>query len=171
TLRLRHLRRGDRGDPARCSDHGEGGVMSAIENITENVFGATLTRGKFVKGAGALVVGLSVPAGLAANASAAPAELDPSTLPAWLTINPDNTITIRTGKVEMGQGSASAAFAQIVAEELNVPYSAITNVIMGDTDRTPDGGISAGFFSSSGANLRKVGAYTYQALLSLASTT
>ena len=59
-------------------------------------------------------------------------------------------MTLRTGKVEMGQGSASTAFAQITAEELNVPYSAITNVIMGDTDRTPDGGLSAGFIVPAG---------------------
>src|SRR3974390_627613 len=40
---------------------------------------------------------------------------------------------------------------------------------MGDTDRTPDGGFSAGFLF--GMNkVRKVAAYTYQALLGLAST-
>ncbi len=143
--------------------------MSAIENITESLWGATLTRGKFVRGTGALVVGLSVPAGSAAAAAAASPEVDPSMLGSWLTINPDGTITMRTGKFEFGQGSASSAYAQIVAEELNVPYSAITNVIMGDTDRTPDGGIGAGFLGTGASNLRKVAAYTYQALLALAS--
>ena len=39
---------------------------------------------------------------------------------------------------------------------------------MGDTDKTPDGGYSAGFLNGA-ANLRKVGAYTYQALLGLAA--
>ena len=77
---------------------------------------------------------------------------------------------MRTGKFEFGQGSASAAYAQIVAEELNLPYTAITKVIMGDTDRTPDGGIGAGFLGGGATNLRKVAAYTYQALLGLAST-
>ena len=42
---------------------------------------------------------------------------------------------------------------------------------MGDTDRTPDGGFSAGFLEYGGANLRKAAAYTYQALLDLAATT
>ena len=37
--------------------------------------------------------------------------------------------------------------------------TAITQVVMGDTDRTPDGGISAGFLGAGAANLRKVGAY------------
>ena len=77
---------------------------------------------------------------------------------------------IRTGKVELGQGSASTAYAQITAEELNVPYSAITQVVMGDTDRTPDGGFSAGYMGGGNPNVRKVAAYVYQALLSLAST-
>ena len=45
----------------------------------------------------------------------------------------------------MGQGSASTAFAMITAEELNVPTPRSRRSIMGDTDRTPDGGISAGF--------------------------
>ena len=42
---------------------------------------------------------------------------------------------------------------------------------MGDTDRTPDGGFSAGFLEYGGANLRKAAAYTYQALLDLAAST
>ncbi len=143
--------------------------MSA-HDITSDVFGATLTRGKFVKGTGALVVALGIPAVTAGKAAAARNEVDPGLLEGWLTINPDNTLTMRTGKFEFGQGSASAAYAQIVAEELNLPYSAITNVIMGDTDRTPDGGIGAGFLGGGATNLRKVAAYTYQALLGLAST-
>lgn len=147
--------------------------MSAIDNTSIDVFGATLSRGKFVKGAGALVVGLSVPVSLTAGARAAVQsknEVDPAQLSGWLTINPDGTIVMRTGKVEMGQGSASTAYAQIVAEELNVPMSAITEVITGDTDQTPDGGTSAGFLGGGALNQRKVAAYTYQALLGLAST-
>ena len=34
--------------------------MSATEETTIDIFGATLTRGKFVKAGGALVVGLSL---------------------------------------------------------------------------------------------------------------
>ena len=78
---------------------------------------------------------------------------------------------MRTGKVDFGQSTAHTAYRQIVAEELNVPFEAITTVVMGDTDRTPDGGFSAGFLEYGGANLRKAAAYTYQALLDLAATT
>jgi nicotinate dehydrogenase subunit B len=148
-------------------------MMSAIEEKRSDVFGATLTRRNFVKGGGALVVGFSLlGAGLGAKAAnAAGSNSLDATLPSsWLTINADNTILMRTGKVEMGQGSASAAYAQILAEELNVPYTAITQIVNGDTDRTPDGGIAAGYLGAGATNLRLVGAYTYQALLGLAST-
>ena len=77
---------------------------------------------------------------------------------------------MRTGKVDFGQSTAHTAYKQIVAEELRVPYEAITSVVMGDTDRTPDGGFSAGFLEYGGQNLRKAAAYTYQAILDLAST-
>jgi len=46
--------------------------MSAIDEQTIDIFGATLTRSKFVKGAGAMVVGLTfVGAGLGAKAAKA----------------------------------------------------------------------------------------------------
>ena len=148
--------------------------MSAIEEKTIDIFGATLTRSRFVKGAGGMVVGLSlVGAGLGAKTAKGAntlTTLDPALYTSWLEINPDNTIVLRTGKVELGQGSASTAYAQITAEELNVPVTAITDVVMGDTDRTPDGGFSAGYMGGGNPNVRKAAAYTYQALLSLAST-
>ena len=78
---------------------------------------------------------------------------------------------MRTGKVDFGQTTAHTAYRQIVAEELNVPFEAITEVVMGDTDRTPDGGFSAGYLEYGGANLRRAAAYTYQALLELAAST
>jgi CO/xanthine dehydrogenase Mo-binding subunit len=147
--------------------------MSATDN-TIDVFGATLSRKSFVKRGGAMVVGVSlVGAGLgvkAARGAGFQTSLDPTQVSSWLEIHSDNTILMRTGKVELGQGSASTAYAQITAEELNVPYTAITQVIMGDTDRTPDGGFSAGYMGGGNPNVRKVAAYTYQALLGLAST-
>ena len=150
--------------------------MSAREETKTDIFGATLTRGKLVKGGGAMIVGLSfvgVGAGVGAKAAKAaigPYTLDPSLPTSWFTINADNTIVMRTGIAEMGQGSASTAFAQIAADELNVPYSAITQVIIGDTDRTVGGGIAAGFMFLGAPNIRKTAAYIYQTLLSMAST-
>ncbi len=149
--------------------------MSATEEtVITDVFGATLTRSRFVKGGGALIAGIGLAGAGAGAAKSAPndggsSSLDPSQPSSWIDINADNTIAIRTGKVELGQGSASTAFAMITAEELNVPYSAITQVFMGDTDRTPDGGFSAGYMSGGSPNVRKVAAYVYQALLQLGS--
>jgi CO/xanthine dehydrogenase Mo-binding subunit len=148
--------------------------MSAIEERTSDVFGATLTRRTFVKGSGALIVGVGLAGsglgGPAAKAASTLTTLDPALPSSWIEIHADNTILMRTGKVELGQGSASTAYAQITAEELNVPITAITQVVMGDTDRTPDGGFSAGYMSGGNPNVRKAAAYTYQALLGLAST-
>jgi CO/xanthine dehydrogenase Mo-binding subunit len=61
----------------------------------------------------------------------------------------------------------SAYYAQAIAEELNVRPETIS-LLMGDTDKTPDGGYSAGFLSGM-SNVRKVAAYTYQALRSMAA--
>ena len=188
---LWHLHRDHRGDPDRRQDDGEGSMtMSAIEENRrdhDRHFGATLTRSRFVKGAGAMVVGLSF-VGVGAKAARAdvfgppqgpsPCRCCPAwrirstrrSPSSWFTINADNTIMMRTGIPEMGQGSASTAFAQIAADELNVPYSAITQVIIGDTDRTLGGGIAAGYMALGAPNIRKVAAYIYQSLLSMAST-
>ncbi len=56
-----------------------------------------------------------------------------------------------------------------MAEELNAPFEAITTVVMGDTDRTPDGSGAFDFLGRGTPNIRKAAAYTYQALLDLAS--
>jgi nicotinate dehydrogenase subunit B len=139
-----------------------------------NVLGATLTRRQFVKAGGALFVGISFTGRelfeSTAQAASAKHSLNASLSSSWFEIHADNTIVMRTGKVDFGQSTAHTAYKQIVAEELRVSYEAITAVVMGDTDRTPDGGFSAGFLEYGGQNLRKAAAYTYQAILDLAST-
>jgi CO/xanthine dehydrogenase Mo-binding subunit len=145
----------------------------AIPKQSVNIFGATLTRRQFVKTGGALIVGFGlVREGFletAVEAAGDKGNLD-ATLPgSWFEIQTDNTILMRTGKVDFGQSTAHTAYKQIAAEELNVQFEAIKTVVMGDTDRTPDGGFSAGFLTYGGANIRKAAAYTYQALLDLAA--
>src|SRR5438445_9460622 len=150
--------------------------MATLNDHRINVHGATLTRRQFVKTGGALIVGFSF-AGRSLwdktteAAAAGNNSLDATMASSWFEIHADNTILMRTGKVDFGQTTAHTAYKQIVAEELNVPFEAITAVVMGDTDRTPDGGFSAGFLEYGGANLRKAAAYTYQALLDLAAST
>lgn len=123
--------------------------------------GAELTRRGFVKAGGALFISLGIPAG-----AAAANDLDRERLASWIEIRNENSIVVRTGRTEIGTGM-SAFYAQVIAEELNVRPEAIT-LIMGDTDKTPDGGYSAGFLSGA-ENVRKVAAYTYQALVGIAA--
>jgi nicotinate dehydrogenase subunit B len=144
----------------------------AIENSI-NIFGATLTRRQLVKGSGALFAGFGL-AGAGLSEKTAKAAVSQNTLDAtlpgsWIEIHPDNTILIRTGKSDFGQSTPFTAYRQIVAEELSTPFEAITTVIMGDTDRTPDGSGAFDFLGRGTPNIRKAAAYVYQALLDLAS--
>jgi CO/xanthine dehydrogenase Mo-binding subunit len=59
----------------------------------------------------------------------------PTDVSAWVHIDADGRITIFTGKVEVGQ-NIRTSLAQLVAEELRVPFDTIT-IVMGDTDLTP----------------------------------
>jgi len=138
-----------------------------------NVFGATLTRRQLVKAGGALLVGFGLVDGVSKSnrleAATSKNSLDPALPSSWIEIHPDNTILIRTGKSDFGQSTTFTAYRQIVAEELNARFEAITTVVMGDTDRTPDGSGAFDFLGRGTPNVRKAAAYTYQALLELAS--
>ena len=148
--------------------------MATMSERPATVLGPTLSRRQFIKAGGVLVVGFSFvgPELLKAD-SAKPTvfknSLDPTLGSSWIEINPDSTILIRTGKSDFGQGSTFTAYRQIVAEELSVPFEAITTVIAGDTDRTPDGSGAFDFLGHGMPNIRKAAAYTYQALLDLSS--
>lgn len=60
----------------------------------------------------------------------------------WVRFNADKTVTIRTGKVELGQGILST-LAQLAAEELGVDYERI-RVAQADTGISPNEGVTAG---------------------------
>jgi nicotinate dehydrogenase subunit B len=141
-----------------------------IETI--DIHGAALSRRGFLASGGVLLVGLGL-SPKAAQAAASNTTLNPAALASWIEINADNTVLIRTGKSDFGQGSIYTAYRQIVAEELDLPFEAITTVVSADTDRTPDGGGTFGFLGDVNGtgmpNLRKVAAYTRQALLQLAA--
>lgn len=140
--------------------------------MTRDVFGATLSRRGFVGAGGALLVGLGLAKAdgeqLAAGVSQGNT-LNAGLPESWIEIHADNTVLIRVGKPDFGQGSVFTAYRQIVAEELCVPFEAITTVVSGDTDRTPDGGGAFDFLGGGMPNIRKAGAYVHQALLDLAA--
>lgn len=74
----------------------------------------------------------------------------------WLVIHAGGTASVRTGKVELGQG-ITTALAQMAAGELDVALSRICMVPAG-TAQSPDEGVTAGSLSvqQSGSALRYV---------------
>jgi nicotinate dehydrogenase subunit B len=134
------------------------------------VFGARLSRRGFLAAGGALAVyaGL-VPGDILAQAARVTNSLDPTRSLSWIEIRSDNTVLFRTGKCDFGQSSIYVAYPQVIAEELGMPIEAVTTVISGDTDRTPDGGGTFGLLRTNVVNLRKVAAYTREAILELAA--
>ena len=168
---VRQLRGDHRRRQARGVVDGEEGRLRMSDSTFQDatVYGAALTRRGFLKTGGALVV---TPLSRRVTRSRRPASsnsLDPTRLSSWIEIRSDNTVQFRTGKCDFGQSSIYIAYPQIIAEELGMPLEAITDVISGDTDRTPDGGGTFGLLRTNVVNLRKVAAYTREAILELAA--
>ena len=86
----------------------------------------------------------------------------------WIAINEDRSVSVFSGKAELGQGIATA-LAQIAAEELDVALGRI-RVVMADTQLTPDEGGTTGSRSleTSGVAIRAAAATARAHLLSLA---
>ena len=78
---------------------------------------------------GISVVGAASLKGQTPKTAVAKNSLDPALPSSWMEIHPDNTVVIRTGKNDFGQGSVFTAYRQIVAEELSMPFEAITTVV------------------------------------------
>ena len=87
----------------------------------------------------------------------------------WVQVNADGTVTVRTGKVEIGQGIVSA-MAQIAADELDVDYTRI-RMVPADTSVSPDEGSTTGSRSieEGGSSLRQVCAEVRDLLLQTAA--
>ena len=66
-------------------------------------------------------------------------------LDSWIRIDADGSITVFTGKAELGQGFKTA-FQQIAAEELDVPFESL-KVVTADTRRTANEGYTSGSHS------------------------
>jgi nicotinate dehydrogenase subunit B len=136
-----------------------------------------LSRRSFVKGGGAVIVGFSLAgATLAGSARAATSPFasngspDLGQVDSFLAIHSDNSASLRTGRVELGQGSTTG-LALIAAEELDLDVSRIVS-IRHDTNMTPNTGGTYGSSSIAvaGPRIRSAAATARQALLGLAST-
>jgi len=126
-----------------------------------------MDRREFLRSAGALVVSFSIP--LEAPAQAQQQDPKLQQLDAWLAVGGDGTITVYTGKVELGTG-VQTALAQIVADELDVAFERV-HMVMGDTDLCPNQGPTVGSQSiyRGGPQLRQAAAEARHTLLALAS--
>jgi nicotinate dehydrogenase subunit B len=104
----------------------------------------TLSRREFVKDTGGLLIGFSladsaiVPRLLAAASPESVATPSPNRLDAWLRIGKDGIVHVFTGKPEIGMG-VETAYAQIVAEELDVSIGRV-DFVLGDTAKTANQG-------------------------------
>ena len=117
------------------------------------------SRKSFIKDGGALIVGFSLGSvGVGrAQAGSSPASVsrgynpDPRYVDTWLSVHPDNTVSLRSGRVELGQGSATGLL-MIAAEELKVGLGQM-HFVRNDTHTSPNSGetsasssISAGWW-------------------------
>ncbi|HET7851064.1 MAG TPA: molybdopterin cofactor-binding domain-containing protein [Pseudolabrys sp.] len=124
---------------------------------------------------GALVVGFALfPRALAQEAPAGAAKPPGSLakfpmLDSWIAIDAHGTITVFTGKAELGQG-IKTALIQCAAEELDVDPAAIT-LITADTERTPNEKYTAGSHSmqDSGTAILNAAAQVRAILVDLAA--
>ena len=122
--------------------------MTRMEKATH------FSRRSILKTGGALVISVGAPIGLdtvlgigqafaqGAFAQGTKPPLTPDQLSSYIAINADGTVSAFFGKMDMGQG-LFVAIGQMVAEELDVPFKAVT-VIMGDTATSVNQGGASG---------------------------
>jgi nicotinate dehydrogenase subunit B len=127
---------------------------------------AVFSRRTALQLSGALIVSFAIPLeGGFAAAQPAKKPVDLGSVESFLAINPDGTVTVFSGKVDLGTGLRTA-LTQMVADELDVGFSKVV-LIQGDTDLTPDQGVTFGSLSiqNGGMQLRQAAATARRALL------
>jgi nicotinate dehydrogenase subunit B len=135
------------------------------------------SRRQVLAGGGALIVSFSLTDAFAQD-QAAPAAAAPSPpgslktspyLDSWIRIDADSSITVFTGKDELGQGFKTA-FQQIAAEELDVPFASL-KVVTADTKLTANEGYTSGSHSmqDSGTAIQNAAAQTRALLVAEAA--
>ncbi|HEV2198935.1 MAG TPA: molybdopterin cofactor-binding domain-containing protein [Bryobacteraceae bacterium] len=93
--------------------------------------------------------------------------VDPKQVDTFLAVHADGSVTVYTGKVDLGTG-LRVAIRQMAAEELGVPVERV-ELIEGDTALTPDQGATGGStgLTRGGVEVRQAAATARQALLKL----
>ena len=127
------------------------------------------TRREFLQAAGSLVLAFSW-RGSDAAAADLPGSLKKNPfLDSWIRIGADNSVTVFTGKAELGQG-IKTALVQVAAEELDVAFDRI-RLVTADTAATADEGYTAGSNSlkDSGTAIRAAAAQVRAILVAKAA--
>jgi len=137
-----------------------------------------LGRRDFLKTTGVVVVAFSIAAKVRGQARVAGAPAvqrrpvsgppDPNEVDSYIAIHADNTATIYSGYVELGQGGPTA-LRQIAAEELDLDFEQVKTVTV-DTHVSTDGSTLAGWGGAiGGTKTRAAAAEARRVLLELAS--
>ena len=135
-----------------------------------------LDRRRVLAGGGALIVSFSLPDAFAQEPQAqTPAPKPPGSLAktpyldSWIRVDADGTITVFTGKAEIGQG-VRTAIQQIAAEELDVPFASL-KLVTADTGRTANEGYTSGSNSmkDSGTAIQNAAAQVRELLIAEAA--
>ena len=148
-------------------------TSDALAALARNGF----SRRGFLKTSGALIVGFSMAdrfaeaQGPGGAGGPSPGSPPLNQVDSWIAIAADGSVTAYSGKEELGQG-ISTAQAQLVAEELSVPFRRV-NLIYCDTAITPDQAYTSGSQSHPAnfnhGNLAQAAATAREALLKMAS--
>jgi len=118
-------------------------MNSAMRTAGAPTTGGALSRRLLLQSLGALVVTAQRNAvGAAMPADEIKPPLLPNELDSWVAIGKDGRVTAYFGKPDVGQG-VETAIAQIVADELDVPWAAV-DVVMADTALTCNQGGASG---------------------------
>jgi nicotinate dehydrogenase subunit B len=110
-----------------------------------------VSRRRFFAASGALIVSFSLLSTTRPAAQQAAAEMQLGSLgrtpmlDAWIRVDADGSVTVFTGKVELGQG-IKTALVQIAAEQIGIDPLSV-RLVTADTARTPDEGFTSGSHS------------------------
>jgi CO/xanthine dehydrogenase Mo-binding subunit len=138
-----------------------------------------VSRRAVLAGSGALILSFSSSAELLAQESPAPQAPPPPQLPgslkqapfldSWIRVEADGSITVFTGKAELGQG-IKTALLQVAAEQLDADFGKLS-LVTADTGRTANEGYTAGSHSmqDSGTAIMNAAAQVRQILIAEAA--
>ncbi len=130
-----------------------------------------IKRRTFLQAGGALTLSFALPIEVfAQDGPSLPSNLKRNNnLASWFRVHADNRVTLLIGKVELGQGTITAA-AQCAADELKMDIANL-HVIPGDTGQGPDEGTTAGSGTAPGClpAVQQAAAEVRQVLVNMAA--